>query len=132
MPEKLNWSLTIQVAGGPGEGASQSLDVEAYDVITVTVPGGDTTTPGTATVQVQPGGSGQVAFLLVKSSLYDGNLTYAVDGGSAVKLDALHLFMGTGAVGLLGTTQNAFVFTNTVAVDKPAAVEILVGRKATA
>jgi hypothetical protein len=108
MSEKINWTLNVQVVGGPKISASQTLIVDAYDKIDVVIPGGDSTTPGTATVEVQPGGSGQVQFLLITSSLYDANLTYSVDGGSAIQLDAPQLLMGNGAIGLLGSTQNQF------------------------
>lgn len=131
MPEKIVWTLNVQVVGGPKVSESQTIEVEAYDIIKVLVPGGDNATPGTATVEVQPGGSGQVKFLMITSNVYDANLTYKVDGGTEIKLDALQLLVGNGAVGLLGSTQNQFAFSNKAGVNKPASIEILVGRKAT-
>lgn len=132
MAEKINWTLNVQVVGGPKVSDSKTVEVEAYDLIEVEVPAGDNTTPGTSTVEVQPGGSGQVKFLMITSSVYDANLTYAVDVGSAIKLDALQMLIGEGAVGLLGSTQKLFAFTNKAGLDKPASIKILVGRKATA
>lgn len=132
MSEKINWTLSVQVVGGPKISVSQTMEVEAYDKIDVTVPGGDDTTPGTATVEVQPGGASQVKFLLITSSLYDAKLTYKVNGGTeAVKLDALQLLMGSGAVGLLETTPQQLAFTNKAGLFAPASIQILVGRKAT-
>jgi hypothetical protein len=131
MPEMISWTLNVQVVGGPKLSASRTIEVEAYDMIKVVVPGGDNTTPGTATVDVQPGGTDQVKFLMISSSVYDAKLTYKVDGGQDVKLDAFQLLMGNGAVDLLGTTQKQFAFSNKAGVDKTASIEILVGRKAT-
>lgn len=88
MAEKISWTLNVQVVGGPKISASKTMTVDAYDKIEVVIPGGDDTTPGAATVEVQPGGSGQVQFMLITSSVYDAKLTYSVDGGSPIKLDA--------------------------------------------
>jgi hypothetical protein len=137
MPEKITWTLNVQVVGGPRLSASQTIEVEAYDMIEVKVPGMQNATPRTAMVEVQPGGSNQVKFLMITSSIYDANLTYKVDGGSEIiKLDALQLLMGVGALGLLGATANIFTFTNEVGKDntapiQDASIQILVGRKAT-
>jgi len=131
MSEKINWTLNVQVVGGPKISASKTMTVDAYDKIEVIIPGGDDATPGAATVEVQPGGSDQVQFMLITSSVYDAKLTYSVDGGSSIKLDAPHLLMGSGAVGLLGSTQQQFAFSNSAGTDKEASIEILVGRKAT-
>ncbi len=130
MVEKISWVLNVQVAGGPRASASQAMDVDAYDVITVVIPGGDNATPGTASIEVQPGGAGQVRLLLITSTLYDPALTYSVDGGAQIKLDGLHFLIGSGAVALLGGTQKTFAFTNKAGLDKPASLQIMVGRKA--
>jgi len=149
MPEKINWSLNVQVPGGPTIAFSRSLTVEAYDKIDVTIPaftpaapGPPATpdTPGKATVSVQPSGTGKVQFLLITSSVYDDRLTYKVDGGTAVELDAPQLLTGDGIVGLLGNTQKEFVFENAIVdpdpkdatkkITTPASVAILVGRDA--
>lgn len=132
MPTTLKAILRVEIAGAGTLSATHTLDAEAYDRIDVTVPTG---TPNTATVQVQPGGSGQVQLLLMTASAYpaDGSgtaqLTYTVDGGSAIDLDAPLLVVGSGAVGLLGAV-NEIVFTNDAA--EPVDVSILVGRDATA
>lgn len=131
MPEQINWTFSVQVAGGPQIASSQPLTVEAYDKIDVNIPGGDDATPGTATVDVQPSGAGQVQLFLMTSSLYDAKLSYKVDGVTEVTFDAPLLLLGKGAVKLLGTTQKKFVFTNTAGTAKPANVKILVGRDAT-
>ena len=67
--------------------------------------------------------------LLLTSTAYSSDLSYEVDGGSSIDLDEPQLFAGLGAVGLLNTTQNQFVFTNDGVTE--ASVEILVGRTAT-
>lgn len=131
MAAQIKLILEAQVEGGPKMSALQSIPVEAYDKIEVNIPGGDNSTPGSATVEVQPGSTGQVKFLLITSTLYDKDLTYAVDGGNDIILDAPQLFLGNGAVGLLGSTQQSFVFSNEAGVDKSASIKILVGRDAT-
>jgi len=63
MPEKINWTLNVQVVGGPKISASDPLEVEAYDKIEAVIPAG-----GSATVNVQPGTGAQ--FLLITASSY--------------------------------------------------------------
>lgn len=130
MPEKINWLLNVQVTEGPKISESKEVQVEAYDKIDVTVPA-KAAGPGTATVDVQPGGAGQVKFLLITSSIYDDTLTYTVDGGAANQLDAPLLLIGAGAVKLLGNTQKQFVFSNAIDPAKAASIKILAGRDAT-
>ena len=99
MPEKINWTVTVQVGGGPKLSESRTLEVEAYDLLEVEVPDGDDTTPGRLLVNVQPGGAGQVKFLMISSDLYHDALTYTVDGDpTEVHLNDLQLFIGGGAV----------------------------------
>jgi hypothetical protein len=130
MPTTLKAILRVEIAGASTSSATHTIEAEAYDKIEVLVPNGDS-----ATVQVQPGGAGQVQLLLVTASAYpdDGagtvQLTYAVDGGSAIDFDAPLLLVGAGAVGLLGDV-NEIVFTNDSTADID--VSILVGRDATA
>jgi len=122
MPEKINWTLNVQVVGGPKISASDTLEVEAYDKIEAVIPTG-----GSATVNVQPGTGAQ--FLLITASSY-ANMTYEVDAsGTTVTLDGPHVLIGAGAVGLLGSTQNKFKFSNGGSED--VTVDILVGRDAT-
>ena len=128
MPERINWSVKIHVDGGPELSAAGATDVEAYDKLTVTIPAADETAAGSAVVQVQPGGAPQVEFLLVSASEYGDPLTYTVDSGDPIQLDAPQLLMGSGAVSLLGAAPNTFSFSNTS--DQPVVVTILVGRNA--
>lgn len=132
MPERIQWNLDVQVAAGPSISASRGITVDAYDKIQVVIPGGDGGTPGKATVDVQPGGAGQVKFLLISADQYSDKLTYTLTGGvTGVKLDAQHLLIGDGAVGLLGAAPTKLAFSNAVGVGKDITLTILVGRKAT-
>lgn len=134
MAVKINWSLNAQVAGGPKVAATNTLEVEGYDAIEVKV-GKHVTTPmpadGTAVVELQPLGADKVKLLIITSSVYK-DLTYTVDGtggASNVKLDAQQVFIGEGAVRLLGANgPKKITFTNAGTDD--ALVQILVGRKA--
>jgi len=126
MSEKISWTLNVQVEGGPSVSASQSITVDAYDKIQVTVG-----TQDTKTVEVQPGEADRVRFLLISSDQFGDDLTYKVDaGGSDIKVDAQQLLIGDGAVGLLDAAPKTLTFTNNLAQD--ANIEILVGRMVTA
>ncbi len=125
MSEQINWTLNIQVVGGPKVADADKLEIQAYDMLEVEIPDKDTS-GGVATVDVQPGDTG-VKFLLVTAGDY-ANLTFKVDGGAANNLDAPLLLMGEGAVKLLGATQKQFEFTN--AGTEAVTVNILVGRDA--
>jgi hypothetical protein len=129
MAVKITWSLNLQVAGGPKITGTDTLEVDAYDTIEVTVPK-KTGTDGTAIVEVQPLAADKVKLLIIQSSVYK-DMTYAVDGGATgVKLDAQQLFIGAGAIGLLGTGgPKKITFTN-ASTTTEALVQILVGRKA--
>ena len=126
MTESINWSLNVQVIGGPKIMASDSKEIEAYDKIEVTVEENTT-----KQVEIQPGGDDRVQFLLIKSDTYSENLTYRVNdpiSTNIIKLDALHVFIGNGAVELLTEAPGKLVFTNDLAT--PVSIEILVGRMA--
>jgi len=133
MSEKINWTLDVQVVGGPKVSTSTGVVVDAYDKIEVVIPGGTASSPGTADVQVQPGGAGQVEFLLVAADKYSDKLTYSITGGASdVKLDAQQMLAGEGAVGLLGAAPGTLEFSNALGTGKDASITILVGRKAIA
>ena len=132
MGTKITYKVDLAVEKGPTSSLTRDLEVDAYDLLKVTVPGGDSGTPGTVTVDVQPGDIKQIKLLSITSSRYDEKLTYKVDGaGSDIPLDAPQLLVGAGALGVMGTTAKQFVFTNKAGMDKSADLQILVGRKAT-
>ncbi|MDJ0675857.1 MAG: hypothetical protein QNJ36_10825 [Calothrix sp. MO_167.B42] len=135
----INLTLNLQVAGGPKVLISKPKSVEAYDKIEVVVKPGATS----KSVEIQPGATTQVNFLLIKSSVYsqadpDPTLTYKVNNGtedddfpagSGIELDEPHLYLGRGAVSILEKDPNILKFTNNTG--EQAAIEILVGRDAT-
>jgi hypothetical protein len=127
MSEKINWTLNVQVVGGPKISESDTILAEAYDKVQVTIAAGDSDVE----VDVQPGGSGQVQFLLISSDQYAEGLTYKVnaDSADAVELDGPQVLIGKGAVGLLDPEPKKLFFSNGLAED--ASVQILVGRDAT-
>lgn len=129
MPE-VSCELKVQVAGGPQISASQTLMVEAYDSIQVTVKAGTTGKE----VDVQPGiAKGQVKLLLIRSNQYDpAKLLYKLGtapGAKEVILDAPQLLIGSGAIGLLDPAPQKLFFSNTLNED--VSIHILVGRDAT-
>jgi hypothetical protein len=128
MSEKITWSLNVQVAGGPKIVASKTVEVDAYDMIQVSVEAG----ANGVKVDVQPGDG--VQLLLISSDQYGADLTYSVnaaesDATKRIKLDALQLLLGVGAVGLLKDPPKSLFFYN--AMGKAASIQILVGRDAT-
>ena len=126
MTESINWSLNAQVIGGPKVMASDTKEIEAYDKIEVTIEAETTDKQ----VEIQPGGAGRVQFLLIKSDTYSEDLTYKVnDLTKIIKLDALQVFIGNGAVELLTEPPEKLVFTNDLTT--PVSIEVLVGRMAT-
>ncbi|MGP8330466.1 MAG: hypothetical protein ACT6FF_09155 [Methanosarcinaceae archaeon] len=131
MSTKIKWMLDVQVENGPKISVVQQEDVEAYDKIEVNIPaknGG----AGSATVEVQPGGAGQVKLLLIKSSQYSSDLTFTVNDqqGIVVKLDRLQFFVGEGELDLLGAPPQKLIFSNNIDALVAVDVEILVGRAA--
>jgi hypothetical protein len=104
MPEQISWTFDVQVAKGPKISASRIIKLEAYDKIEVLVPKKEGDTPGSATVEVQPSAAALVQFILIGSSQYDSKLSYKVNQEStdSIELDAPQLFVGNGAIKLLG------------------------------
>ncbi|MCJ7624391.1 MAG: hypothetical protein MUO76_12880 [Anaerolineaceae bacterium] len=128
MTESINWSLNAQIVGGPKIMASDTKEIEAYDKIEVTIENDAIDKE----VEIQPGGIDKVQFLVIRSEKYSEELTYKVNNPSStdiIKLDALHVFIGTGAVGLLKEPPEKLLFTN--GLPDSVSVEILVGRMAT-
>lgn len=134
MAAAMKATFKVEVAGASTMSAVFSTEAEAFDRIQVTVPAEDGGTPGSVTVEVQPGGTGQVELLFVTASSFphanDGSaqLTYDVDGAGARDLDAPLLLAGAGGVALLGAV-NEIEFSNASGGD--VAIHILVGRDAT-
>jgi len=134
MASTLKAILRVESSGLSTTSATHEISAEAYERIEVTVPAAAGGADGTLTVDVQPGGAGQVRLVCITASAYptaaDGSaeLTYSVDGGDAVDLDAPLLLVGGGIRTLLGNVQQV-VFTNASAAEVD--VVIVVGRDAT-
>ena len=130
MSVKINWAMNVQIDGGPRVASSGAVEVDAYDSIEVTVPKNTNGTNGTATVKVQPGAAADVLFLLIQTDTYKNSpLSYTAENSTkSVKLDAQQTLIGAGATSLLDKPPTTLTFVNTG--QTPAAVRILVGRKA--
>ena len=128
MPESIVLTINADVASGPKLKESRTLAIDAYDKISVTVP--DET--NNLEVELQPGGTGSVRLLIVKSSHYGEELKYTVNAGTTDHvLDEPHFLVGTGAVGLFGAEPTKLVFDNALGAGKDAQIQILIGRDAT-
>ena len=105
-------------------------EIEAYDKIEVTIEN-DAIEKAVEIQPFMPIEDGKVQFLVIKSEKYGEELTYKVNetnSTNVIKLDALHVFIGTGAVGLLGDTPKILLFKNEL--PDSVSIEILVGRMA--
>jgi hypothetical protein len=126
MPETIVVTVNADVASGPKLKESRTLDVDAYDKITVAVPDGTSNLE----VDLQPGGTGSIQVLIVQSTAYGDGLKYTVNADTTDHvLDQPHTLIGTGSVGLFGEEPTKLVFGNTLGSD--AQVQILVARDAT-
>jgi hypothetical protein len=130
MSEKINWTLHVEVNGGPKVTQSETIECEAYDKVELSLE------PATTqNVEVQPSAVGQVQFLLITSTEYGSALKYKLyeaDGvtlTTAKQLDGPHLLVGRGAVALLVEDPVKFQIENQLT--DAATVQILVGRDAT-
>ena len=106
-----------------------SLEVDAYDKLEVSVSAGDG-----GTIQVIPVATNTVTFLCIQSSQYSPLITYQVNcGGDAIALDSLQNFMGQGGVSALNSAaeSSTLVLSNGL-VDDDVQIRILVGCSATA
>ena len=132
MPTNVTWKLNLEVQSGPKTEVANTVQVDAYDRIQVTVP--DTTASPTATtVDIQPGAVGKVKVLLIQSNRYGDDLTFQVHDNTTDEIalnDAVFL-AGKGGIELLeGTTTplDKLLVTNTTG--QPVILEIIVGRTA--
>jgi hypothetical protein len=132
MPDAINWSLALQIPGGPKMARSGTLPVTAYDKLVVVVPKGDGSTATEVLVQPNPAAE-SVDLLFVCAAVCTEPLEYSLadtepDSEDRVKLDSPQPFMGDGAVGLLGVPKSLFFYNENATEDVE--VQILVGRQA--
>jgi hypothetical protein len=128
--EKINYSVTIQIAGGPSIPIAGALEVDAYEKIDLTVPAKQGAVDGSAVVTVSPGVLADIRLLVLTASSKDGSLKFKTSAAGALDVPItgpLTLIGGT-ACSLFGTVPDKLTFTNTAAT--AASVTILVGRKA--
>jgi hypothetical protein len=128
--ERISYSVTVQVAGGPSIPVAGVLEVDAYEKIAVTVPAKQGNANGTADVTVSPGNLAHTLLLLITASVADGSLHFktSAQGAADMPITGPVTLIGGTACSLLGADPDKLTFTNTAAAD--AAVTILVGRKA--
>jgi hypothetical protein len=116
---------------------NQTLDVDAYDKIDVTVPAPPDANASDMKVELQPGGAGQVQFIAIVSDWFGDKLSYKINKKTADvrTLDQPHFLAGAGAVSLFDSAAppTALFFTNATsgATAKDAKIQILIGRDAT-
>ncbi len=122
MAEQLIWNVTVRAEGGPQLSAEDTVEVEAYDKLSVDVPTGD----ADFTVELGPGAADRIVCLVILPATPSDDLRYKV-GADEIPLDQPTFLFG-GGVALTGNPET-LTFKNKGAQD--AAVEILIGRDAT-
>ena len=127
MAIEIDTLFNASVVGGPSLARSFNIEVDAYDLIDVEIIDGAADSP----VELQPGGAGQVQFLLVLADSYNPALSYRINAGANPPhdLDRELLLAGGGALGLLVEPPNSLLFSN--ATGAAINVQVLVGRNAT-
>ncbi len=101
------YTMEADVEDGPTISLADTLDTAtAYAYVETVVEAS-----GTATVDVQPGDSGDAILFMMYANVYD-TLSYEVDGGSSITFDGPLCLVGAGPIALLGSTCNTIAFTN--------------------
>jgi hypothetical protein len=128
--EKISYSVTVQITGGPSVPIAGVLEVDAYEKIDMTVPAKAGAVDGKADVTVSPGDLDQTKLMIITASSKDGSLSFKTSaaGAADVPITGPLTMFGATACSLLGTKPDKFTFTNTAAT--AATVTIIVGRKA--
>jgi hypothetical protein len=135
MSQKIYYGLNVMVDAGPKLAESTSLEVDAYDMIKVTIKEED----DQKEVQLVPADAEEIKFLMMVSSWYGDSLKYCGDlAKSWIPLaDGALMLIGSGAVGLIpvGAPRLKSLFFQYKNIPgyapKEVEIEILVGRNAT-
>ena len=134
MAKSINWTINVQIDGGPGFSATESAAVDAYDSFDIPVEVISKTQNKPKHIFVHPGvADGPVQFFLIKSNTYGDDLTYSIDTeeddkNKRIKLNRLQAFMGAEVVKKLGTTiKDIYVYNE---LGSEVNIQILVGRVA--
>ena len=124
MPEKITYSASAAVSGGPTIGFSRELIADGYNKTSFVIAKG-------ATQKVFLGtADGAVFLLMVTSSHYAPKLTYTVEKDTKARpLDEPLLISGSGAMAILGS-PTFLTFTNDNVADE-VTIEVFVARDPT-
>jgi hypothetical protein len=130
MPINITWKLNVEVQAGPAVAEAHTVQVDAFDRIEVVVPDAATDKE----IDIQPGATGKIKLLLIRSSVYGDNLKFKVHAAAATDVRVLNdaLFLtGKGSLDLLEDPTlplDKLFVTNTTGTN--ALLEIIVGRAA--
>ncbi len=124
MPETLNWSFSIEAVQGPRISGSNTMQVDAYDKLSVSLEAGATDVD----VQIQPANTaGRVQLLVIRASAYDAALTFSADSGATrFARDGPVVLVGSGPVSLLAAAPQTLRLSNGTTAD--VTIDVLVGR----
>lgn len=119
MPITINTTVKAEAIGSKALAAPHSLEVEACNMMSFTIADGDD-----EAVSLLPPGGNTAQLIQVTASYYGADLTYELDGGSAVEFNAPLLLQGTWAGGLSGDFGSV-EFAN--ATGEEVTVQVLIG-----
>ncbi len=128
MSNLITLRANVAIAGGPTATINRALDVEAYDVVRVSVTAG----ASDREVDVVPGEGSTLRLLVITASEYAPELTYRIgDSETAHRLDQPLLLLGRSIADLIGTDVDplSITFANTTSQD--VLLTIITGREAT-
>src|SRR3569833_4570985 len=108
MGEKLSWNYVAQAVNGPSLSAAGEMEVDAYDKLAITV-------ADNASQQVDLVPNAKASLLIINPENASTDLTYKV-GANDIKLDGPQVFIGAGAVALLGGATS-LPYTNHTGAD---------------
>jgi hypothetical protein len=132
MPTNVTWKLNLEVQSGPKVVEAKTVQVDAFDRIEVSVP--DTTaSPAETEIDIQPGATGKIKVLLIRSNRYGDDLKYKVHDttGDERALNEALFLAGNGSLDLIEDASaplDKLLVTNTTGA--AAVIEIIVGRSA--
>lgn len=123
MPSIVNWSVEVDVGGGPSVSAASSFLAEAYAVVEITADGGNSVTEAFQAAPV-----GELEFIFITATRYaDADLEFVL-GGETVALDQPQLYSGAGMLSRFAADVSDITVNNDLA--DSVTVSVLVGRAA--
>jgi hypothetical protein len=128
---KVNYTIGVQVGGGPQVNVPRTVDAEGHDKVDLEV------APQTEkTIDLQPALATKILILLIKSDLYAPEITFKIKGdgqeSAELKLVEPQVFINDAVTLLKVDRPTSITIKNALPANPPkkAAIEIIVVRRA--